>query len=81
MSRTIKTVVVCAAVAGITAGTAGAASARVIPSPVTVTTGNGGVQVWTGVPGQPLLSASADKGGVCVGFSYEQGTCVPVTTG
>jgi len=48
---------------------------------VTVTHDNGGTQVSTGVPGQPLFSASADDRGVCGGFSYEEGFCVPVSLG
>ena len=44
--------------------------------PVTVTTNDGGVQVHSGVPGQPLLSVTKDKNGVvCVGFSYQMGSC------
>jgi hypothetical protein len=58
--------------------TGSALAASSLPG-VTVTTNNGGVQVGTSLPGQPLLSASADRNGVCVGFSYEEGTCIPVT--
>jgi hypothetical protein len=46
--------------------------------PVKVTRDNGGVQVYTGIPGQPLLSVSADDNGVCTGFSYQTGQCVDV---
>lgn len=55
----------------------GAAPAMAKPdSPVTITRDNGGVQVRSGVPGQPLLSVTADNGGVCVGFSYQVPQCV-----
>jgi hypothetical protein len=67
-----------------TAGTAGTATtASTAPSLpfVTVTHDNGGTQVGTGVPGQPLFSASVDNRGICGGFSYEEGFCVPVSTG
>jgi len=47
---------------------------------VTVTHNDGGTQVGTTLPGQPLVSVSVDNNGVCVGFSYEEGSCVPVTT-
>ena len=60
------------------AGTATTASNLPI---VTITHYNGGTQVGTGVPGQPLLSVSVDNRGVCGGFSYEEGFCVPVSTG
>ena len=44
--------------------------------PVTVTRDNGGVQVSTGIPGQPLVSVSVADNGVCVGASYQTGTCI-----
>jgi hypothetical protein len=53
-------------------------SAAAPDSPVKVTTENGGVQVYTGLPGQPLVSVSADSNGVCTGFSYQVGNCIPV---
>lgn len=61
-------------------GSAGAASASTLPI-VTVTHNDGGTQVGTGLPGQPLVGVSVDNGGVCVGFSYETGSCLPVQFG
>lgn len=61
------------------------ASANPPPAPgglyVTVTHDNGGVQYRSGMDGQPLWSGSADNSGVCWGFSYEVGNCLPVTWG
>jgi hypothetical protein len=48
---------------------------------VTVTHYDNGTQVNTGVPGQPLFSVGVDDRGVCGGFSYEEGFCIPVSTG
>ena len=62
---------------GLVLGISGAASAAT--GIVTVTHNDGGTQVGTGVPGQPLFSVSVDDRGVCVGFSYEEGTCIPVS--
>ena len=80
MSRsTIIKLTVAAALAatGAVGGTAFAAP----PTPiVTITHYDGGTQVGTGVPGQPLFSVGTDSRGVCVGFSDEEGSCVPVTT-
>jgi hypothetical protein len=72
--------------AALTAGFASAASASSTTTAsnlpfVTVTHYDGGTQVGTGVPGQPLFSVSADDRGICGGFSYEEGFCLPVTTG
>ncbi|MDQ1685739.1 MAG: hypothetical protein QOC82_2476 [Frankiaceae bacterium] len=72
--------------AALTAGLGTAASASTATTAsnlpiVTVTHDNGGVQVYTGVPGQPLLSASVDNRGICGGFSYEEGFCIPVSVG
>ena len=72
--------VVASAAAAATFGFCGVASAATNPY-VTVTHYNGGTQVGTGVPGQPLASVSVDNNGVCVGFSYEEGSCIPVSTG
>lgn len=83
--NTFTAVVVSAA--ALTAGlgsvvsAAGAATTASNLPIVTVTHNDGGVQVGTGVPGQPLLSVSADDRGVCGGFSEEEGFCLPVTTG
>ena len=62
-------------------GIAGPAAAQPnLPKPeVSVTTDNGGVQVGTGITGQPLLGVSADDNGICAGFSYQMGHCVPST--
>lgn len=62
------------------ASTLAVEAARPLPI-VTVGTANGGVQVGTSLPGQPLLSVSADNRGVCFGFSLQVGTCIPVATG
>ena len=65
------------AATGVLGGTAFAAP----PTPgVTITHNDGGTQVGTGLPGQPLFSVGTDSRGVCVGFSYEEGSCIPVTT-
>jgi hypothetical protein len=45
------------------------------PPVVTITHNNGGTQVGTGLPGQPLVSVSDDSRGICVGFSYQMGSC------
>ena len=80
--RISKTTAVAGAAIALVAGVSTAASATASASGVvTVTHNDGGTQVGTGVPGQPLFSVSSDSRGVCVGFSYEEGTCVPVTTG
>ena len=72
----MKKILVAVSAVVAVAGIAGPASAK--PDlPVTVTTDNGGVQVRTGLPGQPLVSVSADDNGVCTGFSYQVGRCVP----
>ncbi|MDQ1747787.1 MAG: hypothetical protein QOD07_2050 [Frankiaceae bacterium] len=85
--RRITLAVVAAAALSAGVGTAASAStsgtattASNLPI-VTVTHDNGGTQIGTGVPGQPLLSASVDNRGICGGFSYEEGFCVPVSTG
>jgi hypothetical protein len=65
-------------------GTAASASTSTTAPPlpiVTITHYNNGTQVSTGVPGQPLLSASVDDRGICGGFSYEEGFCIPISTG
>ncbi len=67
--------------AGSVVPAAGAATTASNPPIVTVTHDDGGVQVGTGGPGQPLLSVSADGRGVRGGFSYEEGFCLPVTSG
>jgi hypothetical protein len=75
-------VIVGAAALTAGAGTAASASPTASNLPiVTITHNDGGTQVGTGVPGQPLLSASVDNRGICGGFSYEEGFCIPVTTG
>ena len=72
-----KILIAVSAVVALGAG-AGPAFAQSTDLPVTVTRDNGGVQVRSGIPGQPLLSVSADSNGVCTGFSYQQGTCVDI---
>ena len=80
--RVSKTTAVAGAAIGLVVGISTAASATTSTSGlVTVTHNDDGTQVSTGVPGQPLFSVSSDNRGVCVGFSYEEGTCIPVTTG
>jgi hypothetical protein len=79
--RALKTTFVAAATVASTFGLCGVASATTSNPYVTVTHDNGGTQVGTGVPGQPLASVSADNNGVCFGFSYEEGSCIPVRTG
>ena len=76
--RVSKTQAVVGAAVGLVVGLSTAASATT-SGIVTVTHNDGGTQVSTGVPGQPLFSVSADNRGVCVGFSYEEGTCIPVS--
>ena len=81
--RVNKLTAVLVGAAALTAGLATAASAGTDTSAtnpyVTVTHENGGTQVYTGVPGQPLFSVSVDNRGVCGGFSYEEGFCIPVS--
>jgi hypothetical protein len=72
----MKKILVAASVAVALGAAAGPSFAQETDLPVTVTRDNGGVQVRSGIPGQPLLSVSADDNGVCTGFSYQQGTCV-----
>ncbi len=75
--------VVAAAALAVASSTA-IASAAANPPPlggpvVTVGTQNGGVQVGTGIHNQPLLGARADRGGICVGFSYQIPFCLPMS--
>jgi len=85
--RINKLTAVVVGAAALTAGTgaivsaAGAATTSPNLPFVTVTHYDNGTQVGTGVPGQPLFSVSVDDRGVCGGFSYEEGFCLPVTTG
>jgi len=83
--RINKFTAVLVGAAALAAGLGTAASASTDASTtnpyVVVTHENGGTQVYTGVPGQPLFSASVDNNGVCGGFSYEEGFCVPVSVG
>jgi hypothetical protein len=67
-----------AVVAASAALAAPAMAAPPLPS-VTITHYDNGTQVGTGYGSQPLLGVSDDSRGVCVGFSYEQGSCIPVT--
>lgn len=78
--RVSRTTAVAGAAFALVVGVSTAASATGTGGIVTVTHNDGGTQVGTGVPGQPLFSVSSDSRGVCVGFSYEEGTCIPVTT-
>ena len=73
--------IVISAAAAATFGLCGVASAAASNPYVTVTHNDGGTQVGTGVHGQPLASVSVDSNGVCFGFSYEEGTCIPVSSG
>jgi hypothetical protein len=69
-----------AAAAIVASGAFGGSAFAAPPTPVvTVTHNDGGVQVGTGLPGQPLLGVSDDSRGVCVSFSYENGSCLPTT--
>lgn len=64
------------------AGAASAAATLPVGTPiVSVGTANGGVQVGTGLPGQPLVGARADSTGICVGFSYQIPFCLPLSMG
>jgi hypothetical protein len=79
--NTFTAVVLGAAALTAGAGTAASASTSTTASSlpiVTITHNDGGTQVGTGVPGQPLFSASVDNRGICGGFSYEEGFCIPV---
>ena len=77
--RVVRYTAVTGAALGLVFAMSGAASAAT--NLVTVTHYDNGTQVGTGVPGQPLFSVSVDDRGVCVGFSYEEGTCIPVSVG
>ena len=84
--RANKLTCVLIGAAALTAGFAGIASASTSTDTsssgiVTVTHNDGGTQVGTGLPGQPLLSVSVDDRGICVGFSLEVPFCLPVSTG
>jgi len=80
--RVNKLTAVLVGAVALTAGLATAASAGTSTNPyVTVTHYDNGTQVNTGVPGQPLFSVGVDDRGVCGGFSYEEGFCLPVSTG
>jgi hypothetical protein len=79
VSRPFTYLLVAASLGGAIA-LAGPSSAAPPTPVVTVTHYDGGTQVGTGLPGQPLVSAGTDSRGVCVGFSYEEGSCLPVTT-
>jgi hypothetical protein len=73
----VKKVLIAVSAVVAIGGLAGPAAAK--PDlPVTVTQDNGGVQVRSGIPNQPLFSVSADNNGVCTGFSYEMGQCVGI---
>ncbi|MDT7539965.1 MAG: hypothetical protein QOI82_3550 [Actinomycetota bacterium] len=76
-----RSTVIKLTVAAALAGTSllGGSAFAAPPSPITITHNDGGTQVGTGVPGQPLFSVSQDNRGVCFGFSYENGSCIPVT--
>jgi hypothetical protein len=52
-----------------------------LPVSATVTQQDGGVYVATAAGNQPLVDAGTTANGVCVGFSEEIPTCVPVRTG
>ena len=52
-----------------------------LPVSVSVTPQNGGVYVATAAGSQPLVGAGTTSNGVCVGFSEEIPTCVPVQIG
>lgn len=68
---------------GLCLGGTASAMAAAGPPPVTVHIGteNGGVQVGTGIPGQPLVGAHADNRGICAGFSYQVPLCLEIATG
>lgn len=72
---------VLAGAAAVLGALSGVASATATGSPVTITHNDGGTQVNTGLPGQPLVGVSSDSRGICYGFSYQMGHCVPVTFG
>lgn len=64
---------------GLGGGGFGGSASAAPPTPgVTVTHENGGTQVRTGLPGQPLVSVSSDSNGICYGFSLQIGRCVVV---
>lgn len=52
-----------------------------LPVSVTVTPQDGGVYVTSSAGSQPLVDAGTTTNGVCVSFSEEIPTCVPVTSG
>ena len=66
--------------AGVALGSAAPAAHAAQPLPVRVSFEDGVLRVGSGVPGQPLLGASADTktGRVCAGFSYQMPACVKV---
>ncbi len=58
-----------------------AGSSAAPPPVVTITHDDGGTQIRTGLPGQPLVSVGTDRRGLCAGFSYQMDQCVPVSLG
>lgn len=74
----VRLALAAAAVAVAAGGTLASAMQPIGGPTVTVGTQNGGVQVGTSLPNQPLVGARADRTGICFGFSYETGTCLPV---
>ena len=75
----MTTYLLASAAVGVSAAPAAPALAAPPTPIVTITHYDGGTQVGTGLPGQPLLSVGTDSRGICVGFSYENGSCIPVT--
>jgi hypothetical protein len=78
VTRPTTALLVAATLGGIVAIASPSSAAPPTPI-VTITHYDGGTQVGTGLPGQPLVSAGVDSRGICVGFSYENGSCIPVT--
>jgi ABC-type sugar transport system substrate-binding protein len=75
----VRLTLAAAALAVASGSTVAFAAAGPPPVGVHVGTENGGVQVGTSLPGQPLVGARADRSGVCVGFSYQIPFCLPVS--
>jgi hypothetical protein len=78
VSRPITYLLVAASLGGAIALAGPSSAAPPAPVTVSVTHNNGGVQFGTGVGSQPLVGGKADNSGICGGFSYETGFCLPV---
>ena len=76
MKRALTVAAIAAGLVGFAAPAASAAGPDIVQ--VRYSTEDG-VWVGTGVGNQPLVGAYVNDEEACVGFSYQTGTCVPLT--